>query len=614
MAQFGRLLSRFAKDESGAFAIIFGLLAIIMVALGGSVVDYVALEQTKGRAQTAIDAAALALQPEMFLPGMTEESIRERAEALVLERIGDVALVEASVDEVDMDIEAGRLFLSGSFTVPTMFVSMVGVTELTSSFSAEAVRGAVNIEVSVALDVTGSMAGQRIIDLRSAVNGLIDAIVQDDQDPNYSKMALVPYSQAVNAGSTYATALRGPIRQARPLSSIAWSTGSTKTITATTKHNPVRVTSTAHGFVAGDWVYIWNVNGMTQLNNRAYQVTTVTANQFRLQGVDGSSYSDYSSGGSVVKCLVANCATVFTSNGHGYNNNDIVYVTDVAGSTLGSSINQRVFQVTNAATNTFQLNNYSMIGNGTHTANTGNVHCTWQTAAEGCSYYLYQSQYGNWNIAQATNCVTERAINPFNDQPPTTTFVGRNYPSSGNGCITNTIVPLTANKTTLHTMANSLVAAGSTSGSLGTLWAWYMLSPNFGYVWPENSRPAAYLSRNLLKAAIIMTDGDYNTVHCNGVVAKNSGSGSGSVYEQIGCDAPNGNSDAQARRYCDEMKATGIVVYTVGFGITTGSTQANLLTYCASGAQNAYLASNGAGLTAAFQRIARNISTLRLTQ
>jgi hypothetical protein len=141
-----------------------------------------------------------------------------------------------------------------------------------------------------------------------------------------------------------------------------------------------------------------------------------------------------------------------------------------------------------------------------------------------------------------------------------------------------------------------------------------MLSPNFGYVWPEASRPAPYLERNLLKAAIIMTDGDYNTVHCNGAVAKNSGTGSGSVYEHINCDAPNGNADAQARRYCDEMKATGIVVYTVGFGITAGSTQANLLTYCASGAQNAYLASNGAGLTAAFQRIARNISTLRLTQ
>ncbi|MNL38522.1 hypothetical protein D3C87_1607440 [compost metagenome] len=62
------------------------------------------------------------------------------------------------------------------------------------------------------------------------------------------------------------------------------------------------------------------------------------------------------------------------------------------------------------------------------------------------------------------------------------------------------------------------------------------------------------------------------------------------------------------------MKATGITVYTVGFGITQGSAQANLLTYCASSANNAFLADNGTALIAAFDQIARNISSLRLTQ
>src|SRR5690606_17502922 len=157
-----------------------------------------------------------------------------------------------------------------------------------------------------------------------------------------------------------------------------------------------------------------------------------------------------------------------------------------------------------------------------------------------------------------------------------------------------------------------------TSGSLGALWSWYMLSPNFGYVWPEDSRPAPYNQRNLLKAAIIMTDGEFNTVHCNGVVAKNSTSGSSVEWggaDYIGCNAHNGDAYKQARDYCDAMKnGTGIVVYTVGFGITAGSAAANVLTYCASSASNAYLASNGAALANAFEQIARNISSLRLTQ
>jgi Flp pilus assembly protein TadG len=38
----------------------------VLVALSGAVVDYVGLIQTRDRAQIALDAAALALQPRIF--------------------------------------------------------------------------------------------------------------------------------------------------------------------------------------------------------------------------------------------------------------------------------------------------------------------------------------------------------------------------------------------------------------------------------------------------------------------------------------------------------------------------------------------------------------------
>ena len=59
-------LKRFRADERGVFAIMFGLMAVVLIAMGGAVVDYVSLEQTRNRAQVALDAAALALQPEIF--------------------------------------------------------------------------------------------------------------------------------------------------------------------------------------------------------------------------------------------------------------------------------------------------------------------------------------------------------------------------------------------------------------------------------------------------------------------------------------------------------------------------------------------------------------------
>ena len=71
-------------------------------------------------------------------------------------------------------------------------------------------RSSRNIEVALVLDTTGSMAGQKIIDLRAAAKDLVDIVVQDIQTPWYSKVAVVPYSMAVNV-DTYANSARGSI-------------------------------------------------------------------------------------------------------------------------------------------------------------------------------------------------------------------------------------------------------------------------------------------------------------------------------------------------------------------------------------------------------------------
>ncbi|MBB4053168.1 Flp pilus assembly pilin Flp [Devosia subaequoris] len=621
MSRFVLLLRRFAKDESGVFAVLFGLMAIVLIALGGATVDYVSLEQTRQRAQVALDAAALALQPEIYRTGLTrselEAELLVKAQAIVLDRIGDIDVTEAQVDQIDIDTEAGRLTLGGDFALPTRFVRLVGVEQLGASFTAEAVRGAVDVEVAVALDVTGSMSGQRLEDLQDALDDLIDAIVQDEQEPNYTKMALIPYAQAVNVGG-YAEALRGPIRGPSDISDMSWATGNTKNIDDVTKSYRARVTSNRHGFRNGDWVYIWDVNHMNQINQRAYQVANRSRDTFELQDengnwVDSRWYDNYWGGGKVVECLVARCETVVTANDHGFSEGDYTYVRQVS---WLNGINDRIFRVTNVTRNTLRLEGYSMIGQGTYRANTGKLHCTKQSASVGCDYYLFINASNSATLHGITNCVTERGgAEAFTDAAPSVSYVGRNYPGS-NGCPTNQIVPLTSNKSVLHDLSDDLVARGSTSGSLGILWSWYMLSPEYGYVWPEASRPASYNRERLLKAAIIMTDGEFNTVHYDGVIARNSAGGSGGNNEKINRDAHNGAPYDQARAYCDAMNdaSTGIAVYTVGFGIVEGSNAANVLRYCASSADNYFLAANASDLSDAFEQIARNISSLRLAQ
>src|SRR6266404_2279794 len=79
-----------------------------------------------------------------------------------------------------------------------------------------------------------------------------------------------------------------------------------KTITAITQANPGVVTSAAHGFSNGDWVFISNVVGMTQLNGNTYIVAGATANTFTLTDLFGnaintSTFGAYVSGGTAAR-------------------------------------------------------------------------------------------------------------------------------------------------------------------------------------------------------------------------------------------------------------------------------------------------------------------------
>lgn len=74
-----------------------------------------------------------------------------------------------------------------------------------------------------------------------------------------------------------------------------------KAITAATQANPVSLTITGHGYTTGDVVQIESVGGMTQINSKMYKLTVVDANTVTLNGVDGTAFTAYTSGGTTTK-------------------------------------------------------------------------------------------------------------------------------------------------------------------------------------------------------------------------------------------------------------------------------------------------------------------------
>ena len=71
-------------------------------------------------------------------------------------------------------------------------------------------NGGQNLEVAMMLDITGSMAGQKLTDLQTSATDLINILVWADQSQYTSKVSIVPFTEDIRLPTTTAiNAARG---------------------------------------------------------------------------------------------------------------------------------------------------------------------------------------------------------------------------------------------------------------------------------------------------------------------------------------------------------------------------------------------------------------------
>lgn len=212
---------------------------------------------------------------------------------------------------------------------------------------------------------------------------------------------------------------------------------------------------------------------------------------------------------------------------------------------------------------------------------------------------------------QKTACVAERAGgNPHTDATPgPNAYIMNAYTPDGQcsqRASADEVVAMTSDKNKLLSSISNLELGGGTAGHIGTAWAYYMLSPNWTSIVPQESAASAYGAPKTQKIAVLMTDGEYNFTYDNNGIpsAFSGGNGNG-----------NGNSSAsQAKVICNQMKQDGIKVFTIGFALGGNATAIDTLSQCASDPGKFYNAEDGTQLKAAFRDIALKVSGLYLTQ
>lgn len=217
--------------------------------------------------------------------------------------------------------------------------------------------------------------------------------------------------------------------------------------------------------------------------------------------------------------------------------------------------------------------------------------------------YRFKNNKNQYKTYTITDCVSERVGgHAAKDTLPScsgshcTQPVGLVYAPGGVCKPQNQFMPLSGDAQALRNAINSYQPDGYTAGHIGAAWGWYALLDSWGQFWPDSAATAADKDK-LIKATIIMTDGEFNTQYLNGVQDRARPGTS-----------PNGSSDKQFEEICEAMKADKIEVYTVGFGLRADSATANRLKECASGSDKFFMTNDGAGLSSVFNAISRQLS------
>ncbi|MEZ5871418.1 MAG: pilus assembly protein TadG-related protein, partial [Nitratireductor sp.] len=200
--RFRNAVTSFRSDERGTFATIFGVTAVAVFLSAGVAFDYSRLAQSKSVINSALDAAILSAGNRMADGAPVNGNFRKDFEDFFLANVEGRFGVPANVhiSSFFADATTGRISASATAEVTMAFMGIAGSPTVVTGASSEAVFSTDAVEVAMMLDVTGSMGGSKIQDLKAAAGEAVDILLPVKNTSGKTRISLVPYSSAVNVG------------------------------------------------------------------------------------------------------------------------------------------------------------------------------------------------------------------------------------------------------------------------------------------------------------------------------------------------------------------------------------------------------------------------------
>ena len=183
---------RLQRDEDGSLIIFALVLFLLMAMVGGFAIDLMRYESSRTDLQNSLDRCTL-------MAASIDQTLDP--EAVVkdcVDKAGFGSDLEAV--QVTQSLNSRSVVSKGRVDTKPFFMHLIGIDKFDALGTSGAAQAITNVEIALVLDVSGSMSGAKLANLKIAAAEFVDNMLANDPNHRIS-ISIVPYNAQVNLGS-----------------------------------------------------------------------------------------------------------------------------------------------------------------------------------------------------------------------------------------------------------------------------------------------------------------------------------------------------------------------------------------------------------------------------
>ena len=192
-----RSVSTFTSDRRGTIAVIFAISSLVVFGGIGLSIDGARVYSAQHKLQQVVDSSALAAARYGALDGNASAIEATFTKFFDASGIASQVNVRSAVPDTS---KPRRVEAEVFADVPTILMPLFGVNTVEVRAFAAVEYGLTRVEIALALDNTGSMAGAKLDSLKSSAHRLVDTLMDKAPETGAMRFSLVPFAQYVNVG------------------------------------------------------------------------------------------------------------------------------------------------------------------------------------------------------------------------------------------------------------------------------------------------------------------------------------------------------------------------------------------------------------------------------